>query len=74
MDGERCLLDLGAESGGAAEMCEVGGEAVAEIDAGGREVAAQEGFADVEARLGEEVGMVVAGLCAGEAISSEHAG
>ena len=43
-------------------MGEVGGEAVAEVDAGGGEIAAQKGFADVEARFGEEVGMVFGGL------------
>ena len=42
MDRERRLLDLGADAGGAAEVGEVGGEAVADIDAGCREIAPQQ--------------------------------
>jgi hypothetical protein len=45
---------------------EVGGEAVAEIDAGGCEATAEKGLADGQARLREEVGMVVRGLCVAE--------
>lgn len=53
-------------------MSEIGGEAVADIDAGCGNAAAQEGFAGVEARLGEEMGMVFGGLCGGETLSSQH--
>ncbi len=47
-------------------MGEVGGEAVAEIDAGGGEAAAKKGLADGEARLGEEMRVVVGGACSSE--------
>ena len=58
---EGCEVEFGRDVGGGAEVGEVGGEAVAEVDAGGGEVAAEEGLADGEARLGEEVGVVVCG-------------
>ena len=49
-------------------MGEVGGEAVADVDAGGGEVAAQESLAGGDAGLGEEVGVVgLGGGCSGEA-------
>ena len=47
-------------------MGEVGGEAVAEVDAGGGEAAAEEGLADGEAGLGEEVWVVVGCGCGAE--------
>jgi len=55
-------VELGGNVGGGAEVGEVGGEAVAEIDAGCSEAAAEQGLADGEARLGEEVGMIADGL------------
>jgi hypothetical protein len=59
VDGESGLVDLGVDGGGAAEMGQVGGEAVADIEAGGGEIAPEEGFACVDTGFGVEVGMVV---------------
>src|SRR5260370_42362625 len=53
MNREDGLLDFGADVGGSAEMGEVGREAVADVDAGRGQIAPQEGFAGIEARLGE---------------------
>jgi len=59
MDGEGGEFEFGRDLGGGAEMGEVGGETVAEIDAGGGEAAAQKGLADGEAGLREEVRVIV---------------
>ncbi len=66
MQRELRQVELGGDVGGGAEVGEVGGEAVAEIDAGGGEAAAQEGLADGEARLREEVGVMGVGGCGTE--------
>jgi hypothetical protein len=39
-------VEFGGDVGGGAEVGEVGGEAVADVDAGGGEAAAEEGLAD----------------------------
>jgi len=38
---KRCEVELGGDFGGGAEVGEVGGEAVADVDAGGSEMAAK---------------------------------
>lgn len=60
MDGERGLVDYGADAGFFAEMGEVGGEAVADVDHGVNEGA--ETAADGDTRLRVEMGMFVASL------------
>ena len=59
VDGESGLVDLGVDGGGAAEMGEVGREAVADVEAGCGQIASEEGFACVYAGFGVEMGMVV---------------
>jgi len=59
-------VEFGGDVGGGAEVGEVGGEAVAHVDAGGGEMTAQEGSADGEAGLGEEMRVVVRGSCGAE--------
>jgi hypothetical protein len=49
---------LSAKAGGLAEMREVGGEAVAEVDASSGKSAPQQSLANDKTGLGEEVGMV----------------
>jgi hypothetical protein len=61
MDRERRLLDLCAYAGGAAQMGEVGREAIAYVDACGCQLPAQQGFANVEAGFGEELRMTFGG-------------
>ena len=61
MEGKRGKVEFGGDIGGRAEVSEIGGEAVAEINAGGREAAAKEGLADGEARLGEEMRVIIRG-------------
>ena len=51
-------FDLGGDVGGGAEVREIGGEAVGEVDAGGGEAAAEDGLAGGEAWLREEVRVV----------------
>lgn len=59
MDGERGFVELGGDAGFLAEMQEVGGEAVADVDHGVDERA--EAAADGETGLGVEVGVVAFG-------------
>jgi hypothetical protein len=54
-------VDLGAYTGGFAEMCEVGGETVADVDGGRGEAVAKKGGTDGEAGLRKEVRMVLRG-------------
>src|SRR5215475_10644756 len=42
VEGQRARVDLGAHSGGFAEVGEVGGEAVADVDGSGCEVSAEQ--------------------------------
>src|SRR5581483_7140784 len=58
MEREQCGFDLGGDVGGGAEMGEVGGEGVGEVDAGGGEAAAEDRLAGGEAGLRIKVGMV----------------
>ncbi len=58
MDWDCGLVELGGDGGGSAEVGEVGGEAVADVDAGGGEIATEECFASVETGLWEEVRVV----------------
>jgi hypothetical protein len=53
-----CGLDLGGDVGCGAEVGEVGGEAVGEVDAGSCEAAAEDGLAGSEAGLREEMRVV----------------
>jgi len=65
VEGECGEVELGGDVGGGAEVSEVGGQAVAEVDAGGGKATAQEGLADGQAGLREEVRVVGCGICAG---------
>jgi hypothetical protein len=59
--GDRTGVDLGADARGFAEVSEVGGEAVAEIDGGRGKAAAKKSRAYSKARLREEMRMVLRG-------------
>jgi hypothetical protein len=61
MEGDCGGVDFGSEAGGFAEVGEVGGEAVADVDGGGGEVTAKEGGADVEAGLRVSVWVIGCG-------------
>src|ERR1700722_11800451 len=61
MDWERCLLDLCTYPRGAAEMGKVGREAVAYIQACGRQFAADQGFTDIKAGFRGQLRMVLCG-------------
>jgi hypothetical protein len=50
-------VELGTKARGFAEVGEIGGETVAEVDGCGCEATAQKCGTDGEARLGEEVGV-----------------
>ena len=57
MDRQRGGGDLGADAGLAAEVGEIGGEAVAEVDAGGGQTTPQQSQTYRKARLREHLGM-----------------
>ena len=57
MNWERGLFDFGADAGGAAEMGEVGGETVADVQACSGQLPAQERLAYIEARLRKQMRM-----------------
>lgn len=57
MDRQRGGGDLGADAGLAAEVREIGGEAVAEVDAGGGKTTPQQSQTYRKARLREHLGM-----------------
>ena len=74
MEGDCGGVDLGAEAGGFAEMSEVGGEAIADVDGGGGEPAAEKRCADFEARLRVEMWVRGRGSGSGWAVGGEQGG
>jgi hypothetical protein len=57
MDRQSIQLDLCPHAGGAAEVGQVGGEAVTEVNGGRRQMTPEQSKANVDARLGKELGM-----------------
>ncbi len=74
MEGEAGNVDLGGDAGLLAEVQQIGGEAVAQVDAGGDEggVTAAEGTAEGEAGLGKGLGAMGAGWARVGGSAAEH--
>ena len=74
MNGERRLLDLCIYPRGAAEMSQVSGETITDINAGGGKAPSQQSVSYIQARLWKQMRMAVSGRDPGNAATTTHEG